>query len=297
MHGSRAGSQRPDPPPFRWPWALRPLSGNLGGSVHVRRISVGATVKQTDQVPGDPWMKRQSRQLITRGELRSHARFLASLPADHRLGGMKDHVQQPAARSGRRRLRNKCHLGRICGHAGFLEQFTASARHQALALAGGSAGQHPVIQPIMRPVDKQDSVSVHYHDRASDIEESHHPSPPSPGKQDPSATRQSGSHRHGGTSVGSTTVRRNAAVHSITGDLGSSEGVNTSRADRPYLSAPSGIHQCGTQARVHGLVAIQVGELAQANAGKPHPTGNADLYLNALVDRAVTAAGAGGLPR
>jgi len=27
------------------------------------------------------------------------------------------------------------------------------------------------------------------------------------------------------------------------------------------------------------------------------PAGNADLYLNALVDRAVTAAGAGGLPR
>ena len=63
-----------------------------------------ARVKQTDQIPSDYWMNRQSRQLIASGELRTHSRFLAPLPPNHRLAGMKNNVQQTTARSGRFRL-------------------------------------------------------------------------------------------------------------------------------------------------------------------------------------------------
>jgi len=52
-----------------------------------------AWVKQTDHVPSDYRVKRQSRQLITRDKLRAHPRFLTPLPANHRLASVKNNVQ------------------------------------------------------------------------------------------------------------------------------------------------------------------------------------------------------------
>ena len=74
-------------------------------------------------------------------------------------------------------------------HAGLLKQFTARARHEALAPRAQFPWQHPVIRPVTCAVDQQDSMPVHHQDGTPDVGGICHDksSFPGPGKQDPSA--------------------------------------------------------------------------------------------------------------